>query len=235
MLLFVQPGLHGFGQGNTIIGQRILVERGMADTQLKPQIAHSVEGAGSVRLWKTVHLEASVFYQQIDDTIKFVPYAVDFLAQNSGASKFVGTEATLRAVFFGRLSPSVTGSYLYPLKTEEDVIPLYPKWQVLGNLGVGIPEARLYLSILGRFVTERGASDSNTVQNISRYYTLPSYGDLDVTLSTKDLYLIGDRRETIFTVSGRNLIGKTHSEPGYGGVDYPSQGRTLFFELRQRF
>ena len=95
-----------------------------------------------------------------------------------------------------------------------------------------IPAFAVQLNAEGRAFGERLATDSNILQR-GRPYHLPAYFDLAASLSLVELFLL-PHRETVISVRGYNLLGRTTADPGYRGVDYPRVGRELYLELIQQ-
>jgi hypothetical protein len=90
-----------------------------------------------------------------------------------------------------------------------------------------------YVNAELRFAGPRGASQAHYYLNDSTPYDLPGYADLDLTLSTGRLALFSREQRSVLLVSGRNLFGSEVLEPGYGGVDIPQVGRSMFAQLKQ--
>ena len=57
----------------------------------------------------------------------------------------------------------------------------------------------------------------------------------DLNLTSLDWYIFSDTAETKFTASFKNIFDVRYSNPGYGGFDFPSVGRVMFFKLAQAF
>jgi hypothetical protein len=56
---------------------------------------------------------------------------------------------------------------------------------------------------------------------------------LDARVGTTDLELLGEGRQTVLELIGRNLTGSEGVVPGEAGVDYPLAPRLLMLRLRQ--
>ena len=162
-------------------------------------------------------------------------HAANYRAVNRDETRRnVGLEATLRYAE-SRVSAYLSGSFQRTIVNGDlasDPPSGFPNAFALLGADVKIPEAFLFANAELRWVGERGASQANVWVNNDEFYTLPSYGLVDLTLSTLGLRLLGDATETRFAVGARNLLDTRYSEPGYGGFDIPSSGRRLFMEAR---
>jgi iron complex outermembrane receptor protein len=91
------------------------------------------------------------------------------------------------------------------------------------------------LNLEGRWVAPRGASQSNAYQNDSTPYVLPAYGTLHATLSTLGWHLADGLPESRLLLAVRNLTDTRYAEPGFGGYDLPTLGRSFFLSAQQTF
>ncbi len=239
VLLFAQ---NGFGEQGDIIGARS--QPGLPS--LQPQISQSVELGVASRFLSHFGLEGGLYAQEVDDRISFRPDGTSFVASNGtpGATDYtaqveqnVGLELVFHA-FLGRFSPYCAGSFQQSIlggQISAQPPPLYPN--IFGRVGtnVALPEAHLLLNAQVRGVGDRGSSDSNTQFNSLTPYTLPAYADVDLSVATVDLHLIGGDNVTQVRVAVYDLFDERHFEPGFGGFDIPNLGRTVAAELRQQF
>jgi outer membrane receptor protein involved in Fe transport len=229
VLMFARPG---FGNIGNIVGNETTTPR---QDPLTPQTVTSVEAATTVRLFDAVALELAVYTQKLKDPIEFVRHGANYRAVNRDEKrKSAGVEATLRYAE-GRIAAYASGSVLRAIedgKLVDDPPASFPNALWLLGADVKVPEAYLYASAEARWVAQRGATQANVWVNNDTPYNLPAYGLVDLTLSTVGLGLLGDTTETRFAVGVRNLFDAEYSEPGFGGYDVPSLGRTLFAEAR---
>jgi iron complex outermembrane receptor protein len=226
-------GFSGFGSAYNVIGARTLGLR------LVPQAVQSIEAVVTARILDAITADLSVFAQRVDDRIAFVPQQQHFVAANGDPLENGGVELNMRATF-PWVSPYVSATALVWNRTDSDgnkaltfdAPALYPNYFLLVGGTVTPTMLPLALNVHGRIVGKRGASDGNVLLNNSEQYYLNAYATVDATLSSRDLHLIG-ARETVFLVSVRNIADARPSEPGYGGIDLPSNGRQFFVQLRQ--
>ena len=229
VLAFARPG---FGTVGNIVGNESITP---SLRELKPQTVSSAEASASVKMIEVLALEGGVYYQDLADPIEFVRSGANYRAVNRQETRRnVGVEATLRYAQ-SRLSSYLSGSFQQALKDGRLVsAPAESFPNFFGVLGadLDLPEAYLRTNAELRWISERGASQSNVWLNNDRPYTLPAYGLVNLTVSTVGVRWLGDRTETRFAVGARNLLDARYSEPGYGGFDTPSLGRVLFAETR---
>ena len=94
-----------------------------------------------------------------------------------------------------------------------------------------LKEAFTRLSVMGSYVGERRASDTNILENGNRgAYYLDPYVMLDATLSSTPMHF-GDSGEMVVRLMARNLMDTQASDPGEAGVDFPLAPRTLTLQL----
>lgn len=232
-------GRPGFGNRYNVIGN--LNVAGVP--RLRPQVITSAELAFSAGLFRHLTLDGSVYYQDLADKIEFQQTGSDFVASNQGRSTSVGFELSAHFTYgrytatgwgtlnLGLLAPGADGQ----LTAAQNPTPLFPLGAGLFSFQVDVPEAYLHLIARGRVVGPRGSSQSNTTLNNGTSYTLPTYGIIDLSLSTTGLRLLGPQLATRLLAAVRNLTDSRYSDPGFGGYDTPALGRTFFFELSQSF
>jgi iron complex outermembrane receptor protein len=238
--LFGQPS---FGTSGNVSGSRICANASLSQTPLRPQVVNSVEAVASAQLGRYT-LELSAYGQRVEDRIEFQRAGSDFKAANAGAITSVGSELEARAVF-GPLSLGLSAHALQVLAVDEPAIVIipdpasvgppasFPQVMAVAEAGLSFPDLHFILSTRARAVGPRGASQANSYLN-NRPYILPGYFEVDARASTLGLNFLGGAQTSVSLV-GRNLLDNRHSEPGFGGFDLPSLGRTLMVELRQSY
>jgi iron complex outermembrane receptor protein len=233
IMLFAQPG---FGNAGLVVGSQVVPVPGFGS--VGPQTVTSVEAVASGSFLEHFALEASVYFQDLEDKIEFVQTGYDFVATNQGQRLSVGLEASLRftwqwlsAYGNGTVEGAFSGSGF-----DGHAAALYPRGLGVIGVDVDLPRMHLHGNAQARIVGPRGGSQSNVYLNNNRYYELPTYGLVDLTISTAGLRLLGAQAgETRFVASGRNLADQRTPDPGYSGIDLPRLGRSFFFEIRQSF
>ncbi len=232
-------GLPGFGFANNVVGQRTQPSL----DPLRPQTLHSVEAVVISRLFKRLALEGALYWQQLDDKIEFIQLSNSFVAQNLGRLSNVGAELNARLTA-GRFTPFLSAGAQLQISPDPatgrnrlDAVPppQYPNLLAVVGVNAALHEAHVDASVQLRAVGPRGGSQSNVLLNNEVPYTLPPFVQLDVAVHSEGLFLLDKQTETLLSVTARNLLDERHLEPGYGGFDIPTLGRTFLFELRQAF
>lgn len=224
-------GFPGFGNANNVIGN---ANRAGAEP-LRPQVVDSVEAALSGTPLRQLALEASFYYQRLQDKIEFVQVGPDFFAANRGTQHSVGFEASAQTSV-GRFTGYLWGAFNRAVgQSAENPPQLYPNIVAAAGIDIDVPEAYAHLHARAKVVGPRGPSQSNIYLNNGEPYQLAPYVTMDVTLSTKGLHLFGPRTETRLLASARNVTDSRWIEPGFGGIDLPNVGQTYFFECKQTF
>ncbi len=118
---------------------------------------------------------------------------------------------------------------------------LYPS--ILFNTGASyrLVAAHLVFSLSGNYVGSRWASQSNRLENLPssdgfgfdrKAYAIPAYFLLNAMISSYGLHLWGER-ETVFSLSVRNMLNAATTEPGFSGIDIPGRGLTVLLSAKQ--
>lgn len=243
VMLFAQPN---FGTASNVSGNLTRTNQLLVQTpKLQPQVVNSIELGASGQLFGRLSLEGSVFGQMVDDLIQFSRAGADFKAVNQGRLGSAGVElgATLTA---GRLSMFAAGGFQKTLlaenpnaiiETDQPNINLaptaFPNVQGVIGANLALPEAHLNLNARLRGVGPRGSTQSNALL-ANGFYELPAYAHFDATISTLGLNFLGGS-QTVVALTVRNLLDTRENEPGFGGFDTPSMGRTMMLELKQTY
>jgi iron complex outermembrane receptor protein len=230
-------GLPGSSQANVIGARTLFPPRALA-----PQHITSGELALYAQPLGFLVVEGSFYAQEVTDKIEFEQQNRDFFARNRGALRGLGLEASLR-MSLGRFSPYLGGSAHLDFDQDEDgnyehrdtPPELYPRVTVSGGLTVRAPELYCRGTAGLRWVSARGASQSNTYFNNGDPYSLPAYTTVDLTLASAGLRLVREAGETTVSLTVSNLLDERWFEPGFAGFDIPSRGRWLSLDLAQAF
>jgi iron complex outermembrane receptor protein len=232
VLMFAKPG---FGIAGNIVGSETVP----ALPPLEPQRVRSVELVLSILPFENASIVASVFGQEIREKVEFVAIGLGFGARNREVERLLGGEITAR-LSLSRFNPYVSATMQRtPSKTDRagrtsDTLALYPKYWVLAGVGVDVPEAFFHLEATARFVGPRGSSASNEFLAGERY-SLAAYTLVDAVARSHALKPFGEKLETRVTAQVRNLLDKKWSEPGFGGIDIPSLGRTFMLGIQEAY
>jgi iron complex outermembrane receptor protein len=210
--------------------------------KLGVQTAHTVELAGSYRIGKGGEISADLFASYVSGRVAYVQRGLYLSAQNLLDEWYAGAEIEARYQFLSSLSArlGLGASRLMSQQQNATVIvtgspqskqPLYPQFQAHLIVDWTLPLWGIKLSPEISYVGEREASQSN-VMLLDESYTLPGYLYTAVALSLPDKKLLGERNTSI-SARVTNPINQRWSEPGFNGVDVPSQAPTFLFTLTQ--
>ncbi len=229
----------GFGSGANVQGtERLENPRG-----LDPQVVTSLELVIAAQVASFASVEASVFYQDLRDAIRFLEGGNLIVAKNSGTVQTAGGELQV-TLKFDRIKPyaalSVSRQISYELTRDLAGLTsfggspsMFPRLFGYAGVDLDLLGDMLFLNAELWWAGERGASQANFYRNDSQVYSLKSYKILDLTLSTADLPLLDRDLGTRLTVTARNVLSEDYIEPGFSGVDIPQPDTSLMFELRQ--
>jgi outer membrane receptor protein involved in Fe transport len=228
----MMTGHPGFGVAGNIQGNLTLADQPV----LRPQVVTSLEAAVSAKAAGLLGIEGSVYLQDLDDKIEFVQRGGNFNAANRGSTRSFGGELTLRLIVprvQGYLSSSaqvvVNGSSFDTTPPSQ-----FPVVQAVVGADVDVPEWYLGLNAQARIVGSRGASQSNAFVNNNEFYTLPAYTVFDASIVSTNLRPFSDSETRVF-VTGRNVLDKRYSEPGFAGFDVPVSGRMVMLGVTQLY
>jgi outer membrane receptor protein involved in Fe transport len=229
----------GFGSSQSVLGtERLDDPRG-----LEPQVVSSIELVVSSQPADFLSLEGAVFYQDLDDAIRFNTRASLIVANNSGSVSTAGGELVAK-LMFGHFRPYAAVSLTRQISAEvtrglediasfSDSASMFPR--IFGYIGCNadiVPDV-LMLNAELYWAGARGPSQANYYQNNSRVYTLDPYQVLDVTLNSGGFPLLDRELDTRFSVSVRNALSNDYIEPGFSGVDIPQPDTSFLFQLQQ--
>jgi len=224
-------------------------------TRLRPQIAHTGELVLGYSYDENIRLQVTGYLSYVDELILSFPTQGGlFVTTNAGTyfSKGIETEFTWRvpASKPDRIQAMIVAYFSFQ-QTEADIPEslfnppetIRPEFReqslfpgLSGGFGLDLALESIYLGVYteGRFVGERRASGSNLALGEYKNGSLPSYFELDSHISTRDLYLL-EQKETVFSLSMKNITGSKGAEGGFRGWDIPRMGRSLFFRVIQEF
>jgi outer membrane receptor for ferrienterochelin and colicins len=110
---------------------------------------------------------------------------------------------------------------------------VYPVWIARAGAMIGIPLFRdvpLETGAEAILVGPRRAADTSIVER-GASFDLPTYVTLDVTLATRELYLV-QGHESRIALRGKNILAARGPNPGFSGFEYPLAPTEVFLELR---
>ncbi len=210
--------------------------------ELIAQTARTGELAGGYRLGDVGEVSANLFVTQVTGHVEFVQRGIYLEAENALDEVFVGGEvdARFRLAHALQLRTGIgVAKSVVKTRDEQAVViggseveqPFFPPYQVHLIADYTLPLLGLRLSPEVSYIGARMASQSNALRN-GEAYELPAYLYTAVALSLPEQKLFGDR-PTAVSLRVSNLLDTRYAEPGYGGIDIPAQGRTVFLTLSQ--
>jgi iron complex outermembrane receptor protein len=211
--------------------------------QLQAQKAHTIELAGGYQLpGQRGTISANVFASDVIGRVEFLPVGSFVEAENIRDEWVLGGELDsrfrlarpLHLRFSAGVARTVAlspGAGLIGKPILDN--PLFPDYQfhLIGDWSLPIPRAGLRLSVELSYIGPREASFSNAL-SFGGPYQLSGYVYTALALATSELRIL-PRRETHVALRISDVINYQWVEPGFGGVDIPSQGITVFLSLVQ--
>lgn len=220
-----------------LFGRPLIFGDILGNADLRPERAQTIEGAVSWLPSRQVELLTDAYYTHVSDKVGFVAEGGNSKALNLSESDSVGLETELRwrwQFLHGMLNLSLQKTAaLVPEDSraaETATLPeAYPAYTV--NAGVGAPLGELPLGAFleARHVGAVPTTQSNFVANGLTAYELPAATVFDATLASRD-WAWGDRSVSA-VLKAANLLDSDYAMPGFGGVDYPGRGRTVWMRI----
>jgi iron complex outermembrane receptor protein len=113
---------------------------------------------------------------------------------------------------------------------------VYPNYIVRGGVAVGVPslpDVPLELGAEATFVGPRRAAETSIVER-GESFDLPTYLLLDLSLRTRDLYLVPGHESRV-ALRAKNVLVARGPDPGPAGFEYPLPPASLFLELQHAY
>lgn len=218
----------------------------VGNPNLKPQRIHTVEGQLSWKPSRFFGASTAVSYNWLLDKAEFTPQGTNQTARNVASQQSLSWETRLDVRHYDDYTAYASfelvrstrdlgqEGYVAGLIGSKNVV--YPPWIARAGATVAVPSVPsvpLELGARGLFVGPRRAADTSIVE-AGHSFTLPSYFLLDVSLSTRELYLIPGQ-ETRFALRSRNLLLSRGPDPGFSGFEYPLAPGELYLELSHTY
>jgi iron complex outermembrane receptor protein len=224
--LYAQPIAFGGIQGNP---------------RLQAQTAHTVEAAGSYQLPSARgRIAVNVFATDVIGRVEFLPAGNFVQAENienewvMGSeldSRFVVTRALHLQLLVGVARTLTRSAGVALLGKPEVENPLFPEYQLHLIGDYALPWWGLRVSAEVSYIGPRTASFSNALIR-GGSYDVPGYAFTALSVSTAHRHII-PKRDTSLALRVSNVINYGWVEPGFGGVDVPAQGITVFLTVVQ--
>lgn len=218
----------------------------VGNPSLQPQHVQTLEYQASFRPSAFFGVTSGVSYSWLQNKAEFTPQGINETARNVSSQRSASweTRADLRHyndyTMYGsfELVHSVRDigqqGYAATLVGSRNVI--YPPWVIRAGVTFAVPslpDVPLELGSEAIVVGPRRVADRSLVERGSDF-SLPSYVNLNVSLRTREIYLVPGH-ETRFALRGRNLLGLGVADPGFSGIEYPLVPPSLFFEVEHTY
>jgi iron complex outermembrane receptor protein len=211
---------------------------------LRAQTAQSFELAAGLRLPDELgDVQVNGYVMDIRGRVEFLPTGSYIIASNTQNERVVGGELSSHLVPWKRLRANLMASVARTVRRtgmvegllgKPDVTnPLFPAYQVGAIVDGFLPWAGLRASLELHYVGDREDSFSNAVIK-GAAYDVPAYVYSALSLSATGPLVFSDHASRI-ALRVSDLLNQRWTEPGFGGVDVPTQGRTVVLTLSQGF
>ncbi len=213
----------------------------IGNPDLSAQHVSTVEGQAIYEAWNLLTLSLGTTYSLVTDKAEFTPQGVNQVAKNIAEVGSLSFEGEASARYHERVTGYLNAAYNHTVAEigEEGYRAnllgsqnsLYPKVIVNGGTRGIVPGLPLEVGAELSYVSSRRASSDNILENVGAY-SLDPYWLLSGSLAVSGEFLMSGKT-TRLMLFGRNLLDAGGTDPGFGGIDYPLVGRTLFLQWSQ--
>jgi outer membrane receptor protein involved in Fe transport len=216
----------------------------LGNPTLSAQTAQSTEVALGVRLpegWGDAQVNG--FITNVRGRVEFLPTGSYLIADNTQDEIVAGGEFAAHVVPIKRLRLNLHASMAKTVSrsgTIEGLLgkpdvpnPMFPTYQFGAIADLSLPWSGLILSGELSQIGARPASFSNSVIRGTGYDLAPYVFSALALSATGPLLL--DNRPSRISLRIDDLFNQRWTEPGFGGIDVPSQGITTMLTIRQGF
>ena len=218
----------------------------IGNPQLKPQLIRTLEYQMSWKPSVFFGVTSSVAYSWLLQKAEFTPEGSNQTARNVASQNSLSWETRADLTHYNDYAiyaaADVVASerelgqegYVANLVGRRNVA--YPPWIGRGGVTFAVPSpprVPLQLGAEGMWVGPRRASDASIVER-GEPFTLPSYFMLDLSLSTREIYLAPGHTSRV-ALRSRNLLLTRGPDPGFAGFEYPLAPAELFLELEHSY
>jgi outer membrane receptor for ferrienterochelin and colicins len=213
------------------------------NAQLAPQTAHTYEVYAGFR-FPGDRGEASIngFLTDISGRVEYAQVARFQTALNIENELVVGGEVETRFALarplWIRLASGVAHTVnkrlgpAIPPGAPAVVNSLFPQLQAHLTADYQLPVWGAHAAAEVSYIGPRTCSQSNAL-NHGDSYRVPGYVYLGLSLASSGRKLLGER-ETSLVLRVTDLANRRWVEPGFGGIDVPAVGRTVFLTIMQQ-
>lgn len=212
----------------------------IGNPNLQAQKATTFELSLTAPIREILSLTTTLFRTRVKDLVVFESDYDNLFANNSTASTTTGLELEARLLWRG-LDAYVNYSAQHTRRDanpqvlldleQRDQGELYPRHHA--NFGFHYTWRKLRLALNNRWMGRRPASTQNILIAQGAYHLDP-YLDTTLTLSTDAFSLVSDKPGRLF-LQIRDVFDSRYVNPGFGGIDFPSEGRRFVIGFEQRF
>ena len=218
----------------------------VGNPSLEPQHVQTIEYQASFRPTAFFGLTSGVSYNWLQNKAEFTPQGINETARNVASQRSASweTRADLRHyndyTLYGSFelvhSVRELGQQGYAASVVGSKNVIYPPWVARAGVTFAVPSlpsVPLELGSEAMLVGRRRVGDRSLIERGQDFY-LPSYLNLNVSLRTREVYLIPGH-ETRFALRGRNLLALGVADPGVAGIEYPLAPPSLFLEVEHTY
>jgi outer membrane receptor for ferrienterochelin and colicins len=218
----------------------------IGNPNLKPQLIRTLEYQVSFKPSKFFGVTSTVSYNWLLQKAEFTPEGSNQTARNVAQQRSLSWETradltayndyTAYAAFDLVASTRDLGQEGYTATLVGNKNVAYPPYIARGGLTFAVPSPvrlPLQLGAEGMYVGPRRAADTSIVEN-GGPFSLPSYFILDVSLATRELYLIPGQESRV-ALRSRNLLLTRAPDPGFAGFEYPNAPGQIFLEISHSY
>lgn len=212
---------------------------------LKPQKVYTWEAQATLKPSKFFSVSTGAAYSLLKDKATFVQRGINRVASNISEMNTLSWETEAAFMYNEWIRANVGFEYVWAKQKSHNVNSvcldylmgdnnaIYPAY--IGRLAISgqIPHIPLQLGIPLMLVGERPSRAMNALENQERY-ELPTYVMWNASISTMGIEFI-EEKETVFSVSGYNLLNQDVADPGYAGIDYPIKPTSILAQMTRQF
>jgi outer membrane receptor for ferrienterochelin and colicins len=219
-----------------LYGNPIWVSDIRGTAELAPQRAQTAELAAGASLGRYGVVLADLFLTHTSGRVEYLQDGLWQEAHNGLMEITAGGELEAHLQLANPLSLRV-GAGLAQTVTQRDAAidtgesfrSTFPAWQV--HTAPSLSAGPLHVTPELSLIAARPASQSNEVLS-GEPYSAPPAATLALSAGLMDLPLLGSQRTSLL-LRATDLLDSRPTDPGFGGVDYPGMGRTIWLVLHQ--
>ncbi len=221
-----------------LYGQAVAEDDIAGNPNLKPQQAKGVELIFSGSHLEKWRYSASLYYNIIDDLVRYENRINNQVAANSGEATSLGFETSFSyrsdlLQLFANLSwqdTQVASNSIFELENRQ-LAELYPEWTVSGGFSYSLPRWNSQFYATARYMSQRAASTTNVLV-VEADYSYTEVFVMEAGVYRNFENALGQSRLRLHI---DNLFNQKHAHPGFNGIDTPDLGRIITLSYSQRF